>query len=141
MLIGKRWVTWKNVSHQSSFPTIAVESNTSEVYNKASSPFYVSRILVLIAGSPVRTNICFVHKKKRHCPDAFSINTLIKNLFPLSLASIREGNISHSAKSGRTVIPPCHCPALRPARGRECGSRAAERGADGSGAGLPSSAI
>lgn len=84
---------FKNLSHQSLFPTIAVESNTSEVYSNAPFHLNVSRILVLTAGSPVRTNICFMHKKRDTVQKAY--NTLIENVFPLLLASIRQGNISH----------------------------------------------
>lgn len=110
MLIREKWVTWKNVSHQSLFPMIAVESNTSEVYNNAPSHLDASRILVLTAGSPVRTNVGFMHKKN----DAVQMpyNTLIENLFPL--ASTRQGIYPTSAKSGRNLIPSSLCPILHP---------------------------
>lgn len=87
MLIRERWVTWKNVSHQPLFPMIVVESNTSEVYKNSPSHIDASRTLVLTAGSPVRTNTCFMHKKN----DTVQIphKTLIENLFPLLLASIK----------------------------------------------------
>lgn len=93
MLIREMWVTWKNVSRQSLFPTIAVESNSSEVYSNAPFHLDVCRILVLTAGSPVRRNICFMNKKNDTVQMPY--NTLIENLFPLLLATIRQGNISH----------------------------------------------
>lgn len=128
------------MSHQSSFPTIAVESNKSEVYDKAPSHLDASRILVLTAGSPVRTNICFMHKKKNDTIQ-MPYNTLIENLFPLLLASTRQGIYPTSAKSGRNLIPSSLCPILHPAL-REVETLAVKpRKTMGAGARLPSSAI
>lgn len=100
MLIRERWVTWKNVSHQSLFPSLWQCTFPSWcLQNINFNSRQQEALSEQISASPKKK------KKKKKDTVQMLYNTLIENLFPLWLASMRQGTISHFSQDWQKFNP------------------------------------